>query len=274
MVSRPRNLLEFGRRVQAIVRRKDITLLAAAIAYYALVSVVPTLVLAMAIAVAVGGASFADRVATLSWTVLTPTGQAVLYDVLQGVGRRGTATVSGIIILVWGALKAFRGLDRSFSKLYGTSGRNSLLDGFIDAAIAFLGVAVAFGLMVVLGGILRMLPDQTSGWIAGMAVLLLGLFVAMLPVYIRFPDADVGIREAVPGTAVMALGWVALQSGFQAYVTFVSLGDMYGVLGGVLLLVTWFYLATILVLVGGVCNVVLADRDADRQAEKPAGRGL
>ncbi|MFB6359716.1 MAG: YhjD/YihY/BrkB family envelope integrity protein, partial [Halobacteriales archaeon] len=109
-------------------------------------------------------------------------------------------------------------------------------------------------------------------WIGGLVVLLVGLFVAFLPLYIRFPDSDVTLREAVPGAGVVAIGWVGLQAAFQGYASLAAGGDLYGVLGGVLLLVTWFYLAAMLILLGAVFNVVLAARDGDRQGQKPGGR--
>ncbi len=265
-------LIDLGRRVFALTKRVEVTFLAAAIAYYGLVSVVPGLILALAIATALGGPGLAERMLTLSGTVMTEGGQAVIADALGQPGGRSGTTVLGIVVLLWGALKGFRGLDRAFSRIYGTVGEKSLLHGLLDALIGLAGVGTAFLLMVILGGILAALQLPAIGWIGGLVVLLVGLFVAFLPFYVRFPDTDVALREAVPGAAVVAIGWVGLQTAFQGYASVASGGDLYGVLGGVLLLVTWFYFAAILILLGAVFNVVLAGRDGDRQREKPGGR--
>lgn len=266
-------IVSLGRRILALATDEEITFLAAAIAYYGLVSVVPGLILALGIAAAVGGPGLAERVLTLSGSALTEGGRVVINDALGGAGRQGGVTVLGIIVLLWGALKAFRGLNRAFSRIYGTSGQQSFLLDLGDAVIGLVGVAGAFGLMVVLGGVLAALRLPTIGWVGGLVVLLIGLFATFLPLYVRFPNTDVGLREAAPGGAVAAIGWVGLQTAFQAYASVASTGDLYGVLGGVLLLVTWFYIAAVLILLGAVVNVVLSDRDDDRQAEMPGGRG-
>jgi len=63
----------------------------------------------------------------------------------------------------------------------------------------------------------------------------------------------------IPGVLVAAVGWTILQVGFQLYVTFGSQSDVYGTLGAVLLVLTWLYLAGLLLLVGVSVNVVLAE---------------
>ena len=264
-----------AREVVDLARREEIGFLAAAIAYYALVSVVPALVLGLAAATSVGGVALAERTLEVAGGLLTPAGQAVVEDALLGGDARPGATVLGLVVLAWGALKGFRGLDTAFSRVYGTTGRDSLVDRFRDAAVGLVAVGAAFGAMVVLGGVLAALPVPPVGWVGGLASLLVGLFLAFLPLYALFPDAEVGLAEAAPGAALAAVGWVALQAGFQAYAAMTSLGDLYGLLGGVLLLVTWFYVAAIVLLAGAVLNAVLAGRapTGDRQAEEPAGRG-
>lgn len=265
-------LIAGGRRIYALATREEVTFLAAAIAYYGLVSVIPGLILALGIATTLSGPGLAERILALSGSVLTESGKTVIADALAEPGDQSGATIIGIVVLLWGALKGFRGLDRAFSRIYGTAGQKTFLHGLLDAVIGLAGVATAFLLMVVLGGVLAALQLPAIGWIGGLVVLLVGLFVAFLPLYLRFPDTDVTLREAVPGAAVVAIGWVGLQTAFQGYASVASGTDLYGVLGGVLLLVTWFYIAAMLILLGAVFNVVLAARDGDRQAEKPGGR--
>ena len=264
-----------GRRTLDLARRAEVTFLAAAIAYYGLVSVLPAVVLALAVASALGGARLAELVLALAGSVVTPAGREVIEAALLGAGGRTGATLLGTVVLVWGALKGLRGLDRAFSRVYGTSAALTFAEGVRNAATALVGIGAAVGLMVALGGVLAALSLPVAGWVLGLVVLLVGLFAAFLPVYVLFPNLDVGVGEAAPGAAVAAGGWLVLQAAFQLYAALAPVGDLYGVLGGVLLLVTWFYLAAVLVLLGAVLNAVLAGRDgaADRQAEKAADRG-
>ena len=91
------------------------------------------------------------------------------------------------------------------------------------------------------------------------------LSAAFLPIYVVFPDADVGIRAALPGTVVAAAGWTVLGSPFTVYAGIDGSADLYGVLGGVLLLVTWFYAASLLLLLGAVVNAVVTGSDRHLQ---------
>lgn len=265
--------LDTARAVIGRVRSVELTFLAAAIAYYALVSVLPALLLAIAVATVVGGDALAEQVTAATGGLLTSAGQdAVTAALTDGAGRTG-ASVLGVVLLVWSTLKVFRGLDIAFSRVYGTSGTDSLAAQFADAGVGLVSVSAGLWGMVALGGILAALPLPVAGWLIGLVALLVGLFTAFLPLYYVFPDTPMTVREAAPGAAMAAFGWVVLQAVFQAYAAVSSSFELYGVLGGVLLLVTWFYLGAALLLVGAVVNVTLAGRAGDRQAEKPAGRG-
>ncbi len=261
-----------GRAVVDRARAAEVTFLAAAIAYYALLSVLPALLLAVAVASAVGGAALADRVAAAVDGTLTPAGEEVIQRALTNAAGRAGATVFGVAVLVWSTLRVFRGLDIAFSRVYRSAGPGSLLEQVRDAAVVLGGVGAALVGMVVLGGALAALPLGVAGRLVGLAALLVGLFAVFVPFYYVFPDVPVPVRETVPGAALAAVGWVGLQAAFQVYADLAPSYDLYGVLGGVLLLVTWFYVAASLLLVGAAANVVLAERRGDRQAEMPGDR--
>ncbi|AFH21847.1 hypothetical protein OSG_eHP10_00185, partial [environmental Halophage eHP-10] len=94
------------------------------------------------------------------------------------------------------------------------------------------------------------------------SVLALPLFLAavFLPMYYLLPQPSIGVREALPGAAFAAVCWTLLQARFQVYAAGAAQYQVYGVIGGILLLVTWLYLAAVVVVFGGVVNVVLAHR--------------
>jgi len=252
--------LETGRAVLERARDAEVTFLGAAIAYYALVSVLPALLLAVAVATAVGGAALAARVTSLTEQLLPAAGQSVLQSALTSASGRVGASVFGVLLLVWSTSSVFRGLDVAFSRIYDRPGGRSLPNEFRNASVVVAGVSVAMVGMLVLGGLLAALPIPVAGRALGFVALFVGLFAAFLPMFLVLPSAPVTVREVLPGTALAAVGWVALQAGFQLYAIAAPAYKLYGVMGGVLLLVTWFYLAALLLLVGGVVNVVLADR--------------
>lgn len=60
------------------------------------------------------------------------------------------------------------------------------------------------------------------------------------------------------GTVFAAVGWTILQGRFQLYAASAAQYQAYGAVGGVILFVTWLYLAGMLILFGAVLNVVVA----------------
>jgi YihY family inner membrane protein len=258
-------------RVVAVVREGDATMLAASVAYYAFLSLLPALLLVLAVGSAVAGERLALAVVAAAGDLLAPAGQEAVGAAFQGAAGRGGATLFGGALLAWSTLKVFRALDTAFSKLYGATTTEPFLVQVRDSVVVLASVAGGVGAMVVVGGLV--VTAGLSGVVRATGVLVLPavLTVAFLPLYYVFPDTGVSVREVFPGAVVAAVGWTLLQAGFQVYAASAGQYEVYGVLGGVLLLVTWFYLGALVLFVGVAVNVVRAGRDRQVQQE-PAPR--
>ncbi len=272
--------IETARRIVAAVRDRDVTFLAASVAYYAFISLVPALLLLIAVASAVLGDAVASIVVTESRSFLTPAGQEAVASAIASAEGRTGATFLGAVVLGWSTLKVFRGLDTAFQTAYGVSEPSTLVGEISDAAVVAVGIGTGIVSMVVLGTLIagsELLPaiaDVPGIGIAGLLVLPLVLVVVFFPMYYVLPNRPVSVREAIPGTALAAVGWTVLQAGFQVYAANAGQYQVYGVLGGILLLVTWLYLAAIVVITGAVVNAVIADVTVieDRQLQGDPGR--
>jgi YihY family inner membrane protein len=253
----------FGRNVVDVGRSRQVTFLAAGIAYYAFVSLVPLLLLLLVVASVFGGETLADRVVSAVGEILTPTGTDLVRDSLTTESGRGGATVVGLAGLLWGGLKVFRGLDHAFSAVYGTTGEESLLGSVRDGLI----VLTAIGLGVVATAVINALVGRFAGPLASETASVLSfvtLSVVFFPLYYVFPNVPLRVRGSLPGTVFAATGWTVLSAAFRVYAANADAYAAYGVLGGVLLLVTWLYVGAIVVMLGAVVNAVLAG-----YAEKP-----
>lgn len=155
-------------------------------------------------------------------------------------------------------LKVFRGLDSAFSVVYGGDMEDTLVDQLIDSLVVVVGIGLTMVLMFVVGGLLAALRFSLLLEIAGVLVLPLLLTAAFVPIYYRFPDRAVTVKEVLPGAAFAAVGWTVLQALFQLYASVAST-SAYGLVGGVILLVSWLYIASAVIILGAVVNVVLAD---------------
>ena len=280
------NRIAVARSVVETIRDHDVTFLAAGISYYVLVSLLPLFTLGVVIATALGGAEFAARVQSVAGAYLLPTGSELVTDALENRAGQGALSVVSLAVTLWGALKLFRGVDVAFARIYGypvSPLLRQLSDGVV--ALATLGGAVAS--VAVTTAVVAIIDLPLVG-VVGPLILVAFLVVAFLPLYAVIPDVSVPLRGALPGSILAAVGWAALSAGFGVYAR--SVTGVAGALGGVLLLVTWFYVSGILVLTGAALNAVLAGglgvtasgpvvdpddgrpRDRDRQVQQPRGR--
>lgn len=78
---------------------------------------------------------------------------------------------------------------------------------------------------------------------------------AIAIVYYVAPDAEQDWVWITPGSVLATLLWVAISLGFKFYVAnFGNYTETYGVIGGVMLLLLWFYLSGIALLMGAELN--------------------
>ena len=74
---------------------------------------------------------------------------------------------------------------------------------------------------------------------------------------------ELDLPRVLPGVLVAAVGWVGLEWVFNLYVEFSSKPDVFGLLGSLVLLVTWLYLGGLILLVGAAVNATLAGRNVE-----------
>ncbi|ATW87069.1 membrane protein [Halohasta litchfieldiae] len=246
--------ISFGKRVKTEFSEKNVTFMAGGIAYNALVSLAPLLIL-LVLAVSFVGGGLEDRLVSAAEESLP----GPIADVVTQIFTAGAATgvsVIGLIVLIWGTLKVFRGLDTAFSEIYETEDDNSFVDQIVDGLVVLVALVIAIIATIVATTVFGIFAD-TIPYIGVLTplVLIAGLVVAFFPIYYRFPDADLGWRDVLPGVVFAAVGWAALQGLFQLYLAFTSGSD--SVFGGVIVVITWLYFSGLVLLLGAVLNAVV-----------------
>ncbi|MFB6166493.1 MAG: YihY/virulence factor BrkB family protein [Haloarculaceae archaeon] len=257
-----------GKGVYRVLKAEDVPFKAGAIAYQAFVSLIPLLVLLVVVAATVGGQNLVERILDATGGQLPMQAQQLLRGVVRSAAGQTSASVIGVVTLVWGAFKIFRGLDKAFSDLFDTERKTGIVDTLEDGAVVFGAIVFAIFAMLVAGSVFAVLPDLPLGGYLPPVLLVGGLFVAFLPMYYVFPDLDMNWRDVVPGALLAAVGWAVLEGVFQYYVQLAGKSDAYGVLGAVLVLVTWLYFSGLLLLIGASLNAVIAGRGTAEHHER------
>ena len=272
MSSRFDRVVPFGRKVLDEFRAENVTFMAGSIAYQAFVSLLPLLVLVLLAVSTVGDEQVAAQVTSLTQSFLPRAARTLLGNALDESSGTTGASVIGVVTLLWGSLKIFRGLDTAFSDIYDTEAENSFVDQLIDGLVVFVTVGLAIAAAGVATTVFALFEWIPFIGLLSPLLLVISLTIAFFPIYYLFPDMDVSPRETLPGVAVAAVGWTLLQALFQVYVSFSSKTSAYGILGAILLLLTWLYFAGLVLLLGAVVNAVIAGRVGDEAASSPDER--
>jgi membrane protein len=90
-------------------------------------------------------------------------------------------------------------------------------------------------------------------WIINLSI----AFVVFLGVYFIAPNTCLTCKEVVPGAIVASCGWQLVSLGFSYYVdNWGNYSATYGSLGGVIVLLTWFYICAFIIILGGEVNAI------------------
>ena len=118
-----------------------------------------------------------------------------------------------------------------------------------DSIASALGLEGAWSLVVMLGRI-------------PLVLVLIGIAVSL--VYWSAPATKQPFQWVSRGAVIFVVAWMIATVGFGAYVAnFGSYNATYGSLGAVVILMTWMYFSSLLLVVGAEINVVIARSRAD-----------
>lgn len=246
------------REIVHVARERELTFMAAAITYYALASIVPLLLLSLALATLIGGDAYIESlIRDRLGSALSDSGQDVLLGLLTGIQGQVGASVVGIVVAFWSGSKVFRGLDIAFSNVYDHEAEPSLLRQLLDAAVVIGLLVVAIGAMIAVSILVSVVdvPVANPG-LVGSALLFVTLVVVLLPLYYVLPPVDETVRGVLPGALLAAVGFIVLQSLFVVYASNAGQYKALGILGALLLFVTWLYFGSVVLLVGAAANYV------------------
>jgi membrane protein len=261
------------------------THLAAMIAYFALISFVPLVFIALAL---FGLAHRADASDFFVKELERAFPGSSLKSILTLVHRvQDNAAVLGIIGgagLLWSSLSLFSALESALNIVYDRPNR-SFLHGKAVAAAFMGGSVTTLFVSLVVGGlgvspVRHWAPGIDNAAVAyalTIGVSLAGVFVFLLSVYRVLPNTHVTIRDALPGAAGAA---IVLEASFQVLPVFVRLADVnvtLRVLGGPVILLLWLYVMANVIVFGAEVNWWVSNRrrpDPARQgAPEPIALG-
>jgi membrane protein len=258
---------------------------AAALTYYALMSLFPALLLAVSILGLVGQypATY-DAILGYLRDVVPPSAlvplDSSLRTALQQKGTAATTLAISVVVTLYGTTGALEAARRALNVVFeADGGRRFLTRKAIDVASTFVLMALILVslVLVFVGG---SLAEDLLGFL-GLGSTVVDIWnlarwpaavaVAMLVFsYIYYVTPDVrqrAFRWVTPGAVVGVTLWLGASAGFSIYVSQVAdVGAVYGAFAGAIVLVVWLWLTNVALLLGAELNA-----EIERQHELGQG---
>jgi membrane protein len=258
-----RTLSEFGHPVVSKYLRDRGPHLAAMVAYYALLSLVPFLFLTASLL------GFAGHVSPNSYLIrelahILP-GQSArdLLETVRAIQRdAGTLGVIGFVGLVWGTLGFYSALESALNIVFGVQNRTFLHQKWVTFLLVTVSLLVLFTSLIVTtaatGWYHRHVPHLVDlkliPFIATLAATSAGIFLFLVAVYRFLTNVELRLADVWPGALVGTVLFQALFSALSLYLRFSDQLLALRAFGGLVLLLVWLYLMTNILILGAEIN--------------------
>jgi len=277
-------------RTLAEAKADHVPLLAAGVAFFALLALVPAMVAFVSLyGLLADPTDVARHVADLLGAAPSEV-QDLVTNQLEAVtadtsGSIGFGLAAGVLVALWSASSGMKHVIEALNAAYdeeegrGFVRQRGLALLFTLGAVLFMVAAI-----VVLTVVPALLEGSPLGSAAELAIniarwpaLAVAFAVGLAVLYRHGPSRDdAEWRWVTPGAVAATILWLLASAGFSLYVArFGSYNETYGSLGGVVVAMLWLFLTAYVVLMGAELDAEMERqtlRDTTEGREEPLGR--
>ncbi|MBN8192168.1 YihY/virulence factor BrkB family protein [Bacillus sp. NTK074B] len=266
----------FSKSLFSNISSNDVTGLAAQIAYYFLLSLFPLLIFIVTLLpyLPVQQADILGLVRDFAPGETMSMIQETLQDVMSN-RNSGLLSVS-IIATIWSASNGMNAIVKSLNRAYDVEETRSFIATRLMSILLTLGMILVFVialLLPVFGKQIGLFLFSQFGFSDQFLTIWNGirwaispiiLFIIFVGLYYFAPSKRIKCLSAFPGAIFATLGWVLASLAFSYYVgSFGNYSATYGSIGGIIVLMIWFYLTGIIIMIGGEINALVTIKDHD-----------
>ena len=261
------------------VERDEILDRAAGLSYYFLFALFPTLLFLTTLLGLLPVPDLMNHLLDYAARVLPGDAASLVSRTLGEIVRdaSGGLLSVGVLVALWAASNGMSSIGSALNVTLDVADRRP----WWRRRLVSLGLALGFSAFTLVALLLLVFGERLGelvadwiglGWAFTLAWNLLRWPVAILCVhtgislvYAIAPAAQRRWQLASPGSLLALVGWLVMSFGLRVYVTYVgNYNTTYGSIGGVILLMLWFYLTSVVLLIGAEVNseIERARRDA------------
>lgn len=285
----PRGWFAILKRVKAEVKEDNVTLLAAGVAFYAMLAIFPAIIAVVTVyGMVADPAQVESQVNEFAKGLPAGAGE-LITEQLNNVVNAGRQALSiglaiSLLAVLWSASGGVQGLVKSLNLVYDERETRGFVKlrglSLLLTLGAIVVVVVALALIAVFPGVIDDLglgqAGELAASIARWVVLALVVLTALAVLYRYAPDrANPRWRWVSWGAVVALVVWLLGSVGFSWYVdNFGKYNQTYGALAAVIVLLLWLFLSSFAVLLGAEFDAEIerqTARDTTTGPDRPLG---
>ena len=285
----PRGWVDVLKRTRQGIRDTNASIVAAGVAFYAFLALVPALIAVVAVyGLVANPADVKDQITTFT-SALPRDAQKLLSSQLSSIIRSagsGTGIAAAIAIgaALWSASSGIAALNTGLTVVNRENETRGMVKRRLLALVltlfAVAGLLVMLALVVALPSVLDSIDISGIGSTAlelARWPLLAGMLLVGLAVIFRYGPQRrrPRWRWITPGAIVAVIVGLVASIGFSIYVSLLgNYNKTYGALGAIIIMLLWLYLMAFAVLFGAAMNAELerqTERDTTAGDEQPMG---
>ncbi|KMY45794.1 hypothetical protein AC622_17620 [Bacillus sp. FJAT-27916] len=257
------------------IKEDEITGLAAQLAYYFLLSIFPMLIFTITL-LPYFPISTEDIISMLDAYVPDDSVdllESSLATIMES--RNGGLLSFGILATIWSASNGINAIIRALNHAYDVEENRSFIVSRALALVltlAMIFVVVVSLLLPIFGRMILEVVFDILGFEPSYVYTLLRWTISIAVTTFVFtmlywlaPNIKISLKSAWPGALFASIGWALSSLAFSFYVnSFGNYTSTYGSLGGLIVLMLWFYLSGLVIIVGGEINAVLRHNRAKK----------
>lgn len=254
------------------IKADDVSGLAAQLSYFFLLSLFPLLIVLFTL-VAYLPYSEEEILRTVRTFAPEKSMQLIEENLNEMMKGNGKLLSFGIFATLWSASNGLNAIIRAFNRAYDVTENRSFfiargMSIILTLAMVFVilvalllplfGKQIIFFLSVELGFSEEFISVWNMlRWLISSVV----LFFVFFMLYWIAPNKKLKCLSVLPGAIFATVGWVFVSLAFSFYVEKIGhYSTTYGSLGGMIVLMIWFYLSGIIIIIGGEINASVSEK--------------
>jgi len=237
----------------------DVIILSAALAFYAMLSLAPLLIL-LVTGTSLLGEDTQKQVVQRVETVAGPQASGMIETIImQAKQKQAAAATSAILGLAATLLAATGGLiqlQTSLNRIFKVRVHRGfvfawLWKRFLSLLLILMIGAILVASVVISSTISVIFPQVSPLWqIVNIVVSLLIFTAAFMAMYKVLPDAQLAWKDTLVGSILTAILFMAGTYGISQYLSRTGTGSVFGAAGSLVILLAWIFYTSIVVLFG------------------------